>query len=138
MAQAQPPFGARGRTIPPAHGFWGRDRRPDPPRQLRAAAKPPTNDRTDRETGHSSSETHHRSPRYVPDKVSARGERTRVASVAFPCLVERTKAQRRTATLSTVLLKTLKRCDGQRFGNHRRGRLRQRLASRAGVARMCQ
>src|SRR4029079_16357987 len=86
MARAQRLVGARSRTIPTAHEYWARDRRHDSPRQLRAAARPPTNDRTDRATGHRSSETPHRPPRSVPDKLSARGERIRVASAAFPCL----------------------------------------------------
>src|SRR6476646_6971123 len=86
MAPIQRLVAGRSRTTPTGREYWARDRRHDRPRQLRAAAKPPTNDRTDRETGHRSSETHHRSPRSVPDKVSARGERIRVASAAFPCL----------------------------------------------------
>src|SRR5437016_14553987 len=87
---------------PAAHGYWPRDRPHGRPRQLRVAAKPPTMDRTDRETGRSSSATHHRSRRSVPDKLSGRGERIRVASAAFPYLVEKTKAQGRAETLSTV------------------------------------
>src|SRR5437773_8774106 len=86
MAPAQRLVAARSRTIPTAHAYWVRDRQRDRPRQLRASASPPTNYRTDRETGRSSSATLHRSRRRGPDKASARGERIRVASAAFPCL----------------------------------------------------
>src|SRR5437660_9235315 len=89
MAPAQHLVAGRSRMTLTAHAYWARDRPHDRPRELRVAATPPTNDRTDRETGRSSSATHHRSRRSVPDKLSVRGERIRVASAAFPCLVGR-------------------------------------------------
>src|SRR5438874_8723985 len=88
MARAQRLVAARRRTTLTAHEYWARNRQHDRPRQLQAAARPPTSDRTDRETGRSSSTIHHRSPQCVPDRVFARGERIRVASAGFPCLVE--------------------------------------------------
>src|SRR5437762_367886 len=102
MAPAQRLVAARSRTIPTAHEYWARDRRHDRPRQLRVAARPPTNDRTDRKTGRSSSATRHRSRRSVPDKVFARGERIRVASAAFPYLGGKAKGQRKAEILSTI------------------------------------
>src|SRR6266550_3195954 len=89
MAPTQRLVAGRSRMTPAAHAYWARDRRHDLPRQLRVAAKPPTSDRIDRGTGRSSSATHHRSRRSVPDTLSVRGERIRVASVAFPCLAEK-------------------------------------------------
>src|ERR1700720_4489681 len=89
MAPAQRLVAGRSRTIRAAHEYWARDRPRDRPRQLRAAARPPTSDRSDRETAHTSSAIHHRSWRSVPDRVCALGERIRVASAAFPCLVEK-------------------------------------------------
>src|SRR6266480_1919237 len=87
MAPTRRLVAARSRTTPTAHAYWARDRPNDRPRELRVAATPPTSDRTDRETGRSSSATHHRSRRFVPDTLSVRGERIRVASAAFPYLV---------------------------------------------------
>src|SRR5438552_2185995 len=107
MAPAQRLVAARSRTTPTAHEYWVRDRRHDRPRQLRVAARPPTNDRIARETGRSSSANRHRSQRRAPDKVCGPGGQIRAASAAFPCL-DKAKAQRRAEILSTVLSKTLK------------------------------
>src|SRR5436853_7117559 len=85
MAPAHHLFAGRSRTTPTAHEYWGQDRRRGRLSRSQAPARPSTNDHTDRETARKSSSTPHRSRRCVPDRLSARGERIRVESAAFPC-----------------------------------------------------